>query len=73
MDDAEFMRTGIATIENFLREIEDAQWTASRIRYDRKIDLDVAKSVNHAMYEIEKCMKEQIKELAEEYRSRYRS
>ena len=73
MDDAEFMRTDIATIENFLREIEDAQWTAPRIRYDRKIDLDVAKSVNHAMYEIEKCMKEQIKELAEEYRSRYRS
>ena len=50
------MRIGITTIENFLREIEDAQWTASRIRYDRKIDLDVAKSVNHAMYEIEKCM-----------------
>ena len=73
MDDAEFMRTGIATIENFLREIEDAQWTASRIRYDRKIDLDVAKSVNSAMYKIEKCMEEQKKELAEEYRSRYRS
>ena len=73
MDDAEFMRTGIATIENFLREIEDAQWEICRLGNDRKIDHDVAKSVNNAMYEIEKCMKEQIKELAEEYRSRYRS
>ena len=71
MNDAEFMRTGIATIENFLREIEDAQRTASRLRYDRKIDLDVAKSVNNAMYEIEKCMEEQKKELVKEYRSRY--
>jgi hypothetical protein len=73
VDDAEFMRTGIATIENFLREIEDAQWEICRLGNDRKIDHDVAKSVNNAMYEIEKCMKEQIKELAEEYRSRYRS
>lgn len=71
MNDAEFMRTGIETIENFLRRIEDAQWTASRLRYDRKIDLDVAKSVNHAMYEIKKCMEEQKKELVKEYRSRY--
>ena len=71
--DSEFMRIGIATIENFLREIEDAQWAASRLRYDRKIDLDVAKSVNNAMYEIKKCMEEQKKELVEEYKSRYRS
>lgn len=73
MNDAEFMRTGIETIENFLREIEDAQWEICRLGNDRKIDHDVAKSVNNAMYEIKKCMKEQIKELAEEYRSRYRS
>ena len=71
MKDSEFMIIGITTIENFLREIEDAQWTASRIRYDRKIDLDVAKSVNHAMYEIGKCMEEQKNELVKEYRSRY--
>ena len=25
VDDSEFMRIGVATIENFLREIEDAQ------------------------------------------------
>ena len=71
MDDAEFMRIGVTTIEDFLRRIEDAQRTASRLRYDRKIDLDVAKSVNYAMYEIEKCMKEQKEELVKEYRSRY--
>ena len=53
MDDAEFMRTGIATIENFLREIEDAQWTAGRLGNASKIDHDVAKSVHHAMFEIE--------------------
>lgn len=73
MDDSEFMRIGFATIENFLREIEDAQWEICRLGNDRKIDHDVAKSVNYALFEIEKCMKEQIKELAEEYRSRYRS
>ena len=73
MNDAEFMRTGIETIENFLREIEDAQWTACRIGNASKIDHDVAKSFHSAMFEIKKCMKEQIKELAEEYRSRYRS
>ena len=73
MNDAEFMRTGIETIENFLREIEDAQWEICRLGNDRKIDHDVAKSVNYALFEIKKCMKEQIKELAEEYRSRYRS
>ena len=73
MDDAEFMRTGIATIENFLREIEDAQWTTGRLGNASKIDHDVAKSVHYAMFEIEKCMKEQKKELVGEYKSRYRS
>ena len=71
MNDAEFMRTGIETIENFLREIGDAQWEICRLGNDRKIDHDVAKSVNHAMYEIKKCMEEQKKELVKEYRSRY--